>query len=441
MTPPPLHPTRRRLLAAAPLGALLAACGGGSETAAPTIQEFALAAPALVGAPARLRVRFSGGSGRIEPGLGTVTTDTVVETPPLAAAQRYRLIVSAPGVGDTTRELTIQPTWRNRLRSFDAPPMTGHATVALTDGSALVLGGSRGEGVLSSAIDRFDPATLRVTRLGQLATGRSDMSAVPLEDGRVLVFGGSTSGVQPPFAEIVDPRSGAASSGGWMMLPRSRHAALRLADGRVAAVGGSQRNSIEIWSPERNAWSLAANRMAHTREHATASLLPGGRVLIVGGYTPAMNYRFAEIFDPADESFTPVANAPSERRWLHAALSLADGSVLIVGGEDDNGALPGVWRFDVGTQRFVAQAPLTTARSVVRAVVTPEDEVLLYGGEQQADQALASGVAWRGGSQRALPDMATPRAWHSLTRLADGRLLVLGGQHRTSLVGGGMLYD
>jgi hypothetical protein len=84
---------------------------------------------------------------------------------------------------------------------------------------------------------------------------------------------------------------------------------------------------------------------------------------------------------------------------------------------------------------------LTAARSVVRAVVTPGDEVLLYGGEQTADEGLTSGVAWRGGSQRALPEMTAPRAWHSLTRLADGRLLVLGGQHRGNLVAGGMLYD
>jgi hypothetical protein len=181
--------------------------------------------------------------------------------------------------------------------------------------------------------------------------------------------------------------------------------------------------------------------MAHTREHATASLLPGGRVLIVGGYTPASNYAFAEIFDPANETFTPVADAPAERRWLHAALTLADGSVLIVGGENDDGALAGIWRFDVARQRFVAQAALTTPRSVISAVATPDGEVLIYGGEQQAGEGLSSGVAWRAGSQRALPEMIAPRAWHSLTRLSDGRLLVLGGQHRNQLVGGGMLYD
>lgn len=436
--------TRRRLLAALPLGTLLAACGGGdgdSETATPVIEEFALASPALVGASATLRVRYSGGSGRIEPGLGAVASGSMVETPVLARAQRYRLIVSALGAAEVSRELAVEPIWRNRLRSIDAPAMAGHAVAAASDGSALVLGGSRGEGVLSAAIDRFEPATQRFTRLGEMATGRSEMSAVPLADGRVLVFGGSTSSVQAPFAEIIDARTGVTTAGGAMMLPRQRHAAVRLADGRVAAVGGTSRNSIEVWTPATNSWALAGNRMAHTREYATASLLPNGRVLIVGGDAQVQNYSFAEIFDPANETFTPVANAPIERRWLHAALTLADGSVLIIGGENETGALASIWRFDVASQRFVAQAPLTSARSVVRAVVTPDDEVLLYGGEQQADVGLTSGVSWRAGTQRALPEMPAPRAWHSMTRLADGRLLLLGGQHQSGLVAGGVLFD
>ncbi|MDZ7591973.1 MAG: hypothetical protein U5L05_15110 [Rubrivivax sp.] len=122
-------------------------------------------------------------------------------------------------------------------------------------------------------------------------------------------------------------------------------------------------------------------------------------------------------------------------------MTLADGSVLTVGGEDDSGALAGIWRFDSSLQRVVAQTPLAAARSLVRAVVTPADETLLWGGEQEADKGLTSGVAWRGGSQRALTEMTAPHAWHSQTRLSDGKLLVLGGQHRGNLVGGGMLYD
>lgn len=436
--------SRRRFMACTSLGGLLAACGGGGDAPEgdrPTIDEFALASPALVGDPAGLRVRFRGGAGRIEPGLGAVTSGSTVQTPALAGPQRYQLVVSRAGQPDATADLTVAPAWRDRVQGFEAPAMTGQAVVALDDGSALVLGGSRGTGVLSSAIERFDPATRRFTTLGQMLTGRSEMSAVPLGGGEVLVFGGSTSSAQAPFAEIVNSRTGATRHGGWMMQPRAQHAGARLKDGRVAAVGGSQRNSIELWSPGAGTWATAGPRLAHVRQHATATVLADGRVLIVGGYTEGADYRFAELFDPASETLRPLADAPAERRWLHAALTLADGSVLIVGGESDDGVLGSVWRYEPAAERFVAQAPLRQPRSIVRAVGGPGDEVLMYGGEQEADVGLTSGEGWRADAQRELPALPAPRAWHSLTRLSDGRLLMLGGQHRGALVAGGVMYD
>lgn len=446
MPTPPAHLSRRHLLAGATLSTLLAACGGGGDDGAsdadrPTIDEFSLAAPALVGASASLKLRFRGGSGRIEPALGAVSSGSTVQTEVLSGTKRFRLIVSQPGAADAIRELSVVPGWRNRWRSFAAPAMAGHAVVVVGNLAPLVLGGSRGTGVLSSAIERFDPATQSFSTLGAMLTGRSEMSALPVGDGQVLVFGGSTSSAQAPFAEIVDARTGATRHGGSMMQPRAQHAAVRLADGRVAAVGGTQRNSIEIWSPATNTWSLAGNRMAQVRQHATATLLPDGRVLIVGGYTESAGHRFAELFDPANETFTPVAEAPTERRWLHAALTLDDGSVLIVGGENEGGPLGSVWRFDPSALHFVAQPPLASPRSIVRAMVGPGDEVLMFGGEQEPDVGLSSGEAWRADARRELLAMPGPRAWHTLTRLADGRLLVLGGQHRSQLVGGGLIYD
>lgn len=445
MTTPPEHLTRRHLLAGATLAPLLAACGGGDDGASradpPTIDEFALAAPALVGAPASLTVRFRGGTGRIEPALGAVSSGSTVQTDRLSGTKRFRLIVSKPGAADAIRELTVVPGWRDRWRGFAAPAMAGHAVVVVGNLAPLVLGGSRGMGVLSSAIERFDPATQTFSTQGQMLTGRSEMSALPVGDGQVLVFGGTTSTVQPPFAEIVDARTGVTRHGGWMMLPRAQHTAVRLADGRVAAVGGSQRNSIEIWSPATNTWALVGNRMTQVRQHATATLLSDGRVLIVGGYTDGASYHFAELFDPRNETFTTIVNAPQERRWLHAALTLDDGSVLIVGGENEGGALSTVWRFDPAAQRFVAQSSLAAPRSIVRAVTGPGDEVLMFGGEREPDVGLTSGEVWHASARRELTAMPAPRAWHTLTRLAEGQLLVLGGQHRSELVGGGLIYD
>ena len=84
-------------------------------------------------------------------------------------------------------------------------------------------------------------------------------------------------------------------------------------------------DSVEIWEPTTRSWRLVVQRMAHTREHASATLLADGRVLIVGGQTPANVYVFAEIFDPRSETFTRVAGAPASTgrmarrlRWMRS---------------------------------------------------------------------------------------------------------------------------
>jgi hypothetical protein len=79
-------------------------------------------------------------------------------------------------------------------------------------------------------------------------------------------------------------------------------------------------------------------------------------------------------------------------------------------------------------------------------VLTPDDELLLYGGEGGNGLVTASGVAWRGGArnaQKALPLLPSGRAWHTVTRLADGRVLVLGGsdERNGTFAAGAALYE
>jgi hypothetical protein len=75
--------------------------------------------------------------------------------------------------------------------------------------------------------------------------------------------------------------------------------------------------------------------MTAARAGHTATLLPDGKVLITGGFTD-QNLAVtdtAEIYDPAKASFL-ATNKPMEvGRWDHTATMLPDGTVLIVGGE------------------------------------------------------------------------------------------------------------
>jgi hypothetical protein len=426
---------------------LLTACGGGASDAVtppagppPAIASFnAAAARHFVGDRAQLTAVFEGGSARIVADNGTViapvASGTPVATAPLAASTRFTLIVERGGQS-ARRELALEAGYRDRYVTLPQPRLLQyHAAVAAGDGSVLVIGGSRGENTLSTAIDRFDPALRSFTRVGSLRTGRAGHTATRLPDGRILVAGGVTSLQIGNVADLVDERTGAVSHGGRLVRPRNRHAAVALADGRVLVVGGFDDNTAEIWDPATNTFRLAGN-MLHAREWPTATLLADGRVLVAGGHSDAIGYAFAEVFDPRTERFTalaaPAAPAFAARRQFHAAHRLADGRVLILGGEHEDPLrerllpLASVVQFDPAGDTLSVRGDLEAPRSVAAAVPLGDD-VVLFGGLTPAQAPAASAVRYRNGAPQALAAMPVGRHFHTATRMGDGRILILGG--------------
>ncbi len=79
-----------------------------------------------------------------------------------------------------------------------------------------------------------------------------------------------------------------------------------------------------------------AGSLAKTRGGETATLLPDGRVLILGGEGRWEHPILAEIWDPVTETFGP-AGALGEARSQHTATPLPDGRVLVVGGFTERG--------------------------------------------------------------------------------------------------------
>jgi hypothetical protein len=434
----PFSPLRRGLLLGGGGAAFLSACGGGGAEddggSALAIREFSADRSSyFVGERAQIVVRYRGASARIEPGIGEVASGVVITTDALVSRQRLQLVVSAPGQPSVSRELWLDVRYRDRWQSADALTSSLHAAVTTAAGQVLVIGGSRGIGILSDGVDRFDPASGRFQRIGALSSGRSNHSAVRLGDGRILVCGGLTASSEGAFAELVDEDSGHTQRAGTMVEPRVRHAATLLADGRVLVSGGGARDSAELWDPATRRWRRVAARMAHDRQFHTATALADGRVLIAGGLRQTGgDYVFAELFDPRTETFTPLATGITQQRQLHAAHLCSDHGVLVFGGEAAQATvepLASVLRFDPATNRFTNQAPLLTPRTLVASVRLPGDEVLLIGGEVPGDLASSSGVHWRGGDQRVLAPLPGGRVWHTVNALPDGRVVVIGGQN------------
>lgn len=456
-TPPA---ARRRAALLGPLLLALAACGGGggADEEAPTVVRFAADREAyFVGERATLDIAWRGRSATLQPG-GVVAPTAQVTTPPLDIDSTFTLTVRGEGAAELSRSLTLPVRWRDRHAPLaDALAVSGHAGVTLADGSVLLIGGSRpGQHALSEHVDRYDPATGRIQRLGSLVEGRSQPQALLLNDGRVLVAGGATSGLTGRPVEMIDPRTGSIQVVGELSAPRIDAAGVVLADGRALVCGGFTAGeggtygisrSCDLWDPATATMRRLDTTMVSARAGHRMTRLRDGRVLVSGGYSADTPYRYAELLDPQTLRFTAI-NAPvTQPLAQQVAVLHTDGSVLLIGGERAPGleAEPRaeVWRFDPGLNAFMARPPLARARTLAAGVALRDGRVLLFGGQTESSRHAASAERYdpaSGGTPIAALDQ--DRAYLSANRLPDGRVLVVGGETIDGLVASrAMVYE
>ncbi|MCA1656759.1 MAG: hypothetical protein LC713_03455, partial [Actinobacteria bacterium] len=283
-----------------------------------------------------------------------------------------------------------------------------------------------------------------------LTEGRRGAKAVVLADGRVLVAGGLAGSRVLSSTEIYNPATGQWTPTGSMGVPRLGHSLAVLADGRVLATGGISEDpgaegvsavapqaSSEIFDPASGSWG-AGPAMISERFGHTATALPDGRVLVVGGLgrgtgSPAV-LATTELFDPAAAVFVRAGNL-NQARTDHAAVSGPDGSVMVVGGAggpDGDYALASAERLDPRRGTWAKVASLAEARGGASLTLLADDRVLVEGGDAMSPgtrRSLASAEIFDPKDQRWLPAgaMTCPRSEQVAVRLDDRTVLVVGG--------------
>jgi hypothetical protein len=164
---------------------------------------------------------------------------------------------------------------------------------------------------------------------------RSDLTANLLADGRVLVAGGdsapSTASSSPQaVADLVDTDGRNATRAANMGTTRADHTATLLPDGRVLIVGGTLGTPrAEVFAPGTGRWTATAAPATARRYHA-AAILPSGKVLVAGGAGTAA-LASAETFDPSTNVWS-AAPALSGPRWQPVMAALKNGQVIVTGG-------------------------------------------------------------------------------------------------------------
>jgi hypothetical protein len=205
-----------------------------------------------------------------------------------------------------------------------------HTATLLPDGKVLVAGGDQDGSPDGPFAELYDPISGTWTAAGIMITPRSGHTATLLPDGTVLVVGGfihgsrelcgpasgSTVDCLNPLAsaELYDPQTGAWSAGQRMIAARGGHTATLLEDGRVLVAGGSGSadesacqchaplGSAELYDPSSGTWSATASMVAVRTGH-TATRLPDGRVLVASGYGVDIGIGLgmlasSELYDP-----------------------------------------------------------------------------------------------------------------------------------------------
>jgi len=311
---------------------------------------------------------------------------------------------------------------------------------AVVDASASPSASADASALASSS--PVEPVPASWTATGDMVEARTFHTATQLLDGRILVAGGVGTDTSEFFAnilasaELYDPVSGSWTATGSMLGIRTGHAATLLPDGKVLVMGGGSSSdgdggplaTAEVYDPATGAWTATGNTIG-AGPGRTATLLGNGRVLVTGGATSDFEpLALAELYDPSTGAWTATPDMV-EARSGHTATLLLDGKVLVAGGLTAE-------LYDPATGLWTATgAPLGFSTGHT-ATLLNDGRVMVAGGMAGTGARSGAEIYDPGtGQWTATGTMVDGRIYHSATLLPGGLVLVTGGTN--SVIDGG----
>ncbi|HKT48102.1 MAG TPA: IPT/TIG domain-containing protein, partial [Candidatus Acidoferrales bacterium] len=224
---------------------------------------------------------------------------------------------------------------------------------------------------------------------------------------------------------------------GSLNVPRSGHTATPLPSGKVLVVGGSGDNSSELYDPVAKTFSYAGALNVIRGLHS-ATMLQNGKILIAGGVTPLDNFgdstetATAELYDPSTQGFTPTGSLNFARQG-HTATLLQNGQVLVVGGFQGggNGSVGTAELYDPVSGTFTVTGSLSVARTGASATLLNDGTVLVAGGltSTLGGTSVATAEIYNPttGTFTVISNLPAAQYAQSATLLSNGTVVLAGG--------------
>lgn len=326
--------------------------------------------------------------------------------------------VFAGGLGNNTIE-RFDPLGTGRFRTLEGTLLdrTGAVLAPLDDARALLIGGIDSDGAAVPLIEVLAPTRSTVVEPAVDGPALVGHAAATLVDGSVVVVGGRTQ------ARPVDPL--VVSGEVWL---------LTFGDGGV------------LEAPRRLAVELNQPRELHTATRLGDEV--GADVLIIGGRDGSGDpVAGAELYRPLRETVEALPGALLQvPRWGHAAVRLPGGFILVVGGytKDVSGNVVRVADLELydpvqGTFSLAGVLPVGAGLTDMSVTPLPDGRVLLAGGYDADGNMVNTALIARLDPFNGQVDISvtnpldTPRAGHSAVVLCDGTVMVLGGSDAPDL--------
>jgi len=277
--------------------------------------------------------------------------------------------------------------------------------------------------------------------------------AAQLPDGRIIVVGGygglSTGQIGIVDTNIFDPATNTWSRVANMNLPRWYPTMTELSDGRYVAISGNSTDANhwadtpEVYDPTTNTWTLLSKistSQVHEEEYPFSYLIPNANVLTIG---PSEDVTYEMNVDA--QTWTPVGGASgvvngSSIQYLPGKILYSGGASSVINVEPA-AATTAVLDTTAATPQWRQTQPMLYPRVYHTLTMLANGEVLAVGGESTSDQSIVqTGILpteiWNPVSEtwRAGAPIAAARNYHSTAVLMpDGTVLVAGGGHYNGL--------